>query len=222
MTRDEWTQALLITGTIALVTVGVIWMLVPGIGDDWDEPGDMIPRRTAPAQVTLWAGEIQPGLKGVLVAVYGDPEPDAEHDRKLNAALDRQAGAELGFYRLLLFNTSSEDKQFSLADGALVVQAAAGTSVGLQNLSDGVAAGRIEVSPAVRATLGMLGTLSAEVDVPPGKRVNLIVAFRGHTDLATAESVATAEGHAFHRLQRSRAELRRIIADPRADRIRDL
>lgn len=225
MRRDEWIQSLLIMATVALVVVGAVWLLMPPRDTSWDEPGDMLPRRNAPKQVTLWVGEVEPGLKGVLTAVFGDPEPDSAHDRKLNEALGRVEGAAappLAFYRLLLFNTSKIEKRFPLSDGALVVKPAEGAVVGLQNLSEGDLAEDPEISPSVRATLAMLGTLRADVEVPAGKRVNLVVAFAGRADLATADSVETAEGRPFHRLQRTRAELRRIIADPRVDRIRDL
>ncbi|MDJ0974435.1 MAG: hypothetical protein QNJ98_08260 [Planctomycetota bacterium] len=224
MTRDEWSQALFVTATIALVTAGLVWVLGPGrrgAGDD--EPGAMKPRRSAPAEVTLWVGEIEPGLKGVLTTVYGDPKPDAEHDAQLNEGLGREAADLLGFYRLLLFNTSEEVKRFTLADGAIVVIPADGAeTVRLKNLAADLAAGRLEPAPGLQFTLNRLGALRDVVDVPAGQRANLVVAFSGRRDLATVRAVETAEGRTFRRLPRTRAELRRLIADPRADRIRDL
>lgn len=224
MTRDEWSQALFVTATIALVTAGLVWLLGPGRrGSDWSEPGAMKPRRSAPKEVTLWVGEFEPGLKGVLTTVYGDPKPDAEHDAQLNEGLGLSGEHPLGFYRLLLFNTSEEDKRFALAEGALAVIPADGAeAIRLRNLSDDLAAGRLEPAPFLRFTLNRLGTLRGAVDVPAGERANLVVAFSGHRDLATARAVETAEGRSFRRLPKTRAELRRLISDPRADRIRDL
>ncbi len=224
MTRDEWSQALFVTATVALVTAGAVWLLGPGRrGADWDEPGDMKPRRSAPRQVTLWVGDVEPGLKGVLTSVYGDPKPDAEHDARLNEGLGLEADATLGFYRLLLYNTSAEDKRFLIEDGAISVKPGDGAdAVGLRNLSGDVAAGRLNPARGLQFTLNRLGTLRAAIDVPAGERANLVLAFSGHRDLATAQAVETAEGRAFRRLPKTRAELRRLISDPRADRIRDL
>lgn len=222
MTRDEWSQALFVTATIALVTAGLVWLLGPGRrGSEWDEPGSMKPRRVAPPEVTLWVGEIEDGLKGVLTSVYGDAEPDAAHDAQLNE--DLGTAAPLGFYRLLLYNTSEAPKRFALADGALVVIPAEGAeTVRLRNLAAELASGQLEPAPGLAFTLDRLGALRDAVDVPAGQRANLVVAFSGRRDLATARSVETAEGRTFRRLPKTRAELRRLIADPRADRIRDL
>lgn len=224
MTRDEWSQALFVTATIALVTAGLVWLLGPDRrGGGWGEPGAMKPRRNAPREVTLWVGELESGLKGVLTTVYGDPVPDAEHDAELNEGLGLEAGQPLGFYRLLLFNTTGEDQTFTLSDGAIAVVPADGTeTVRLRNLAGDLAAGRIEPAPGLRFTLNRLGTLRDAVDVPAGQRANLVVAFSRRRDLATARSVETAEGRPFRRLPKTRAELRRLISDPRADRIRDL
>lgn len=221
MSRDEWSQALFVTATIALVTAGLIWLLGPSRrGAEWDEPTDPKPRRTAPADVTLWVGEVQPGLKGALTSVYGDPGPDARHDERLNAGLGLTESAALGFYRLMLFNVSAEDKRFDLTDGALLVQVDGG-AVGLRNLSARIDAGELVPAPALRFTLTSLGTLRKFVDVPAGKRANLVVAFDARPDLTTAHSVETSEGRSFHRLQRTRSQLRSLISDPSTDRIRD-
>lgn len=223
MSREEWSQALFVTATIALVTAGLVWLLGPERrGAEWDEPLDAKPRRSAPADVTLWVGEVEPGLKGALTAVYGDPEPDARHDQRINEGLGLAEDAALGFYRLMLFNLSAEDKRFELADGALRVLGVDGdATVPLSNLARRLADGDIDPPPGLRFTLSSLGTLRDAVDVPAGKRANLVVAFAGRVDLAKAEAVETAEGRSFHRLQRTRAELRRLISDPSTDRIRD-
>ena len=180
---------------------------------------DSLPRRRLPAQVTLWVGDVQPGLQGALTEVYGDPRADEAHDAELSAVLGAD-GTPMGFYRLLLFNTSDEVKRYEIRNDGLMVRGAAGEA-GLRRLSERDAP-IAKDDQGVLFSLKALGTLREDVEIEPGTMANLVLAFARHSDLEEAEAVETAEGVPLRRLNRSRQELRDLMANPRAEIIQKL
>jgi hypothetical protein len=183
--------------------------------------GDSLPRRHLPAQVTLWVGDVRPGLQCALTEVYGDPRADLAHDAELSAVLGADAKSPLGFYRLLLFNTSDEIQRYEIQDDGLLVRGAAGAAAGLRRLSDLATLGAKD-DAGVLFSLRALGTLREDVEIEPGTMANLVLAFARHSDLEEAEAVETAEGVPLRRLSRSRRELRDLMADPRAEVVQKL
>ena len=217
MPRSEWTPLVVAAATVGVVTAFLIWAVSTRfVGDD--EPGDSKPLRSAPPQVTLWVGEVHPGLKGALTDVYGDTRPDHAHDARLNEQLGLEGDAALAFYRLLLFNTSTEERAYPLRSGGLAVVADAdGPEALLHPLS-----GPPTLDGGTRFALEALGTLRDSVAVPAGSMANIVVAFDRRRDLSRAAGVETAEGTALAQRRMSRVMLRRLIENPRADWIQDL
>jgi hypothetical protein len=168
--------------------------------------------------VTLWVGQVSPGLKGALTDVYGDERPDLAHDARLNEELGLEGAAGLAFYRLLLFNTSDEARDYPVLEGGLAVHGDADVPAARMKPLSGSAVR----DGGTRFALEALGTLRASVTVPAGAMANVVVAFDRRSDLSTAASVATLEGTALARRRMSRVALRRLLEDPRADWIQDL
>ncbi len=183
--------------------------------------GESLPRRRLPAQVTLWVGDVRPGLQCALTEVYGDPRADLAHDVELSAVLGTDAKTPLGFYRVLLFNTSDEVQRYEIQDDGLLVRGSAGVAAGLRRLSD--REGNADADDAgVLFSLRALGTLKEDVEIEPGTMANLVLAFAKHSDLEEAQGVETGEGVPLRRLSRSRQELRDLMANPRAEVVQKL
>ena len=163
----------------------------------------------------MWVGDIVPGVRAVLGTVWGEAAPDTLHDARLNAGLGVAPDHALAFYRLLLFNTSSEDRDVALRDGALVVRpAGAGEPARLLDLSDLLGRGEATVSPALRVVLEGEGTLRPRVSLPAGRMADLIVPFDRRVGLEDAQDVETGDGTAFARRQMNRVDLEALMVSP--------
>jgi hypothetical protein len=212
----DWTPVVLLVSTLSLATVAVVWaidrMRHPPIAEE-GEPGPERGERGAPADVHLWVGEVAPGVKGVLTSVFGDPQPDRAHDEELRTGLGLAADSPLAWYRLLLFNTSSEARTIVLKPGGIVVEAET-VSANLASLPDLVKSGAARPSPALSAVLRGLGALREEVVLPPGDATTLLVCFERRVDLAGATTVASANGTRFRPRRMGRGELARLMAEP--------
>lgn len=217
MPRSEWTPLVVAAATVGVVTAFLVWAISTRFADD-EEPGAERPLRAAPPQVTLWVGEMLPGLKGALTDVYGDDLPDRAHDARLNEQLGLEGDATLAFYRLLLFNVSDEERAYPLREGGLAVHDEDDSHVARMTPLDG---SRVRTG-GTRFALEALGTLRDTVNVPAGSMANVVVAFDRRNDLASASAVETLEGTALAQRQMSRTALRRLMEDPRADWIQDL
>lgn len=179
-------------------------------------------RRTLASEVVVWVGDLAPGLRGVLSPVWGEPGPDREHDRTLNAGLHVRT-EDLAFYRLLLFNTSEETRSVRLENGALEISRAGdGAPVGLRSLAALLREGGAFASPALAIVLEGQGALEEELVLPPGMMADLLVAFDGHVALEEAASVRGGDGVAFARRRIERGELEALLQAPDSARIRDL
>ena len=168
-------------------------------------------------------GEAAPGLKVALATVYGDPGQDLFHDEELNQGLRLDGSGALAYYRLLVFNSSTEERTVELKDGAISIRPA-GTkdSVRLRSLPALVAQGGAVVSPSLRTVLEGLGTLRESVRVEPGSSATLVVPFQRRVDLASAEGVTLADGTAFRRRRIGQGALQRLIAAPDEEQVKDL
>jgi hypothetical protein len=218
----DWTPLVLLSSALCLGVVLYVLVSRPElIRGVMDGVGPAHARRHAPPSVDVWVGEVAPGLKGVLSAVWNDPEPDLLHDREINEGLDLE-GEGYAFYRLLLFNTAQEERTVLLEDGALRIQEADGAPVPLLSLAERVERGDLAPSASLRMVLAALGTLRRSVTLAPGEMADLVVPFRDRVDLGTAQSVASADGTPFRRRRIARAELQRLMLDPDEARVRDL
>ena len=222
MERNDWTPAVLITATVTLVTAGLVWLMQPWGPYPEGRPGDTIERRSLPAEVVVWIGEFAPGLKGVLAPVWGDTQPDRDHDGLLNERLGLDEGRALSYYRLLVFNTTAETQLLELGDGRLVMMDENGRRVSLKSLSAMRARGEIELSPSTAFSLRSLGALSERIEIPAGRAAKLVVPFDGGARIETAKAVATTDETAFRRRQMARSTFRRLLEDPDEARVKDL
>jgi hypothetical protein len=220
MRERDWTPAVLVTSALCFFVATVAGATSPLLRLGDSEPGPERARRLPPPEVSAWVGDLAPGLKGVLVPVWGDPEPDRLHDEELN----HQLRAGLAYYRLLVFNTSGAERTLRLGDGALTIRPpGAGDAVTSRSLSTMLARGEINPSAGTKAVLGALGALEEEVTVSSGSMTSLLVPFGRHVDLAAAASVAAGDGTPFRRRPMQRAELQDLLYDGAdEDRVKDL
>jgi hypothetical protein len=220
----DWTPAVLITATVSLVTVGLVWLVTPwGPGRFGEPSGPTRPRHRPPAEVVVWTGELAPGLKGVLGPVWGDARPDQDHADLLNDDLGLTGERALAYFRLLVFNTSDETRSLALGAGELVVLGEEGQSpLPLRSLARMVADGEVAIPRGLEFSLRSLGALTESIDVPPGRFAKLVVPFGGSARLDTARTVVTAHGTELHRRQMATAAFRRLIEDPNEGRLKDL
>jgi hypothetical protein len=213
------------TATACLAVVLVVWVLSPRLRGFYDPPpGPQHDRRLAPPEVVAWAGEVAPGVKGLLAPVWGDPGPDRFHDQQVNRRLELGEGKALAYYRLVLFNTTDEERVVRLGDGALSIRTSPPEAeVASRSLVAMESRGEVTLSPGTRAVLSGLGALHEEVKVPPGSAATLLVAFRSRVDLAEAARISARDGQDFHRRPMARAELQDLLYDPPDPvRVRDL
>jgi hypothetical protein len=222
MDRNDWTPAVLITATVSLVTAGLVSLLAPWGAGREPPPGPDRPRHALASEVVVWIGELGPQLKGVLGPVWGDSEPDRDHDGLLNQDLGLSGPEALSYYRLLVFNTSAEPRTLTLGDGRIVMEGENGDRVYLKNLAAMVERGELSLSPSLAFSLRSLGALSERVEIPPGQAASLMVPFNGEARIETARAVALADEREFRRRQMARASFRRLIEDPDETRVKDL
>lgn len=222
MERNDWTPAVLITATVSLITAGLVWLVAPWGPALQEGGGNTIPRHNLPEEVVVWIAEFGPDFKGVLGPVWGDAEPDRDHDGLLNADLGLTGGRALSYYRLLIFNTSEESRTLQLGDGRIVMEGENGDRVYLKNLAGMVERGELELDPALSFSLHSLGALAKEVEVPAGRSASLIVPFDGKARIETARAVGLANEKGFRRRQMARATFRRLIENPDQARVKDL
>jgi hypothetical protein len=221
MERDDWTPAVLITATVSLVTAGLVWLVAP-----WEHPGgpgDTIPRREAPATVTVWAGEIAPGLKGVLAPIWGDPRPDRDHDILLNRDLGLAGDHRLSWFRFLVFNQTGEARSLELGDGRILLVGPDGSgTLPLRNLAGMAERGEIDLPDGLAFALRSLGSLRDVLEIPPGRYAQLLVPFEGALDIDSVRGVRSSDGRPFERLPMAQARFRRLIEKPDESHVRDL
>jgi hypothetical protein len=222
MRERDWTPAVLLTATLCVTVVLMVWVTTPWLRAAIfrDEPGPGHARRLPPTEIAVWAGEVVPGVKGLLGPVWGDPEPDRFHDEAL--ALPNAGG--LAWYRLLLFNTSAEERTVPLVDGTLSIRpAGSDADVALRSLASMVRRGEVRIPEGRRAMLEALGALDESVRIPAGSMASLLIPFTRRVDLAVAQAVATEDGSEFHRRPMARADLQALLYDPPdLDRVKDL
>jgi hypothetical protein len=229
MRERDWTPAVLLTATVCVTVVAVLWVTTPGLREAVfpAESGPARARHLPPSEVAVWAGEVVPGVKGLLGPVWGDPDPDRRHDEGLNESL-RARPEGLAWYRLLLFNTSGEDRTVRLGDGTLTIRpssAAPGAEsvAPLRSLVSMERRGDVTIPPGRRAVLEALGALGESVRIPAGSMASLLIPFTRRVDLADAQAVATEDGSAFRRRPMPRAELHALLYDPPdLERVKDL
>jgi hypothetical protein len=223
--RNDWTPAVLITASIALVTAGVVWLVSPwAAGRFGEHPGETIPRRRPPPQVVVWTGDLAPGLKGVLGPVWGDPKPDRAHDTVLNEDLGLGGDRALHYFRLLVFNITDETRSLALGEGGLVMaDAGGGQPIPLRSLPAMLQRKEIELPGGLAFSLRTLGALNEKVEIPPGEFAKLVVPFgvRAHLETATAVA-ATAYAKPLRRRQMAATEYRRLISNPDERGVEDL
>jgi hypothetical protein len=226
MQERDWTPAVLLTATVCLTLVLLVAVTTPGLREALvrEEAGPEQARRLPPAEIAVWAGEVVPGVKGLLGPVWGDPVPDAFHDHRLNESLALSAGEGLAWYRLLLFNTSDEERTVHLGDGAIAIRPPGVASpVPLRSLASMERRGEVRVPDGRRALLESLGALEDSVRVPAGSMASLLLPFTARVDLGAAQAVATGDGTEFHRRPMPRAELQALLYDPPdPERVKDL
>jgi len=224
MRRADWTPLVLVTASISVTVVAAVLLTTPWLRGPWSGgPGPGHARRHLAETMQVWTGDLAPGVVGLLGPVWGQDGPDREHDRRLNEQLALPAGTELAWYHLLLFNRSEEDREVSLADGALTIRPAEGEGpVALTSLARRVARGEARVAPSLAAVLHARGALSETVTVPAGWMADLLVAFERRVPLEEAFEVATAEGASFTRRPMTRRELDRLVEDPATTLVEDL
>ena len=223
MEQNDWTPAVLITATVCLLTAALVYLIAPWTPARGHAGGATIPRTHYRDEIVVWTGELAPGLKGVLGPVWGDPGPDRDHERLLNEDLGLENGEALAWYRLLVFNTGAEPRTLALQDGALVMTGADGTrALSLRSLAARVRKGEVEVDAGLRFTLGSMGALSEQVEVPPGAFAKLVVPFDHEARIDQARAVVTAQGTVLRRVELARTAFRRLMEDPDEARVKDL
>jgi hypothetical protein len=223
MEREDWTPAVLITASLSLLVTGLVWIWAP-----WNPGGSgtgnhTIPRHGLPPEVVVWTGEVAPGLKAVVGPVWGDDRPDRLYDSDLNRDLGLTGDRALSWFRLLVFNTSKEDRILDLEDGRLVMRAGgSGPSFPLKSLARMAQRGEVRLDKAHEFTLRSLGALVEHLDIPAGEYARLVVCFRGAPRIDRVASVATAQGSALHRRPMARITFRRLLESPDETRVKDL
>lgn len=221
---NDWTPAVLITASISLVTAGIVWLVSPWDLGRHDGAGHTIPRRRPPAQVVVWTGDLAPGLKGVLGPVWGDPKPDRDHDVVLNSDLGLEGDRALRYFRLLVFNATSETRSLELGEGGIVMtDGGGGKPIPLRSLAAMMERGEVELDGALAFSLRSLGALQETIEIPAGRYAKLVVPFGGRARLETATAVAaTAHAQPLRRRQMAAAEYRRLLSSPDESRVEDL
>jgi hypothetical protein len=230
MRQRDWTPAVLLSGTVCVTLVAMVWVTTPWLWRSLvpEESGPGKARHLPPPEVSVWAGEVVPGVKGLLGPVWGDPDPDRRHDEGLNETLLLSPPDGLAWYRLLLFNTTSEERSVRLADGTLTIRpssqhAEGETAVPLRSLLSMERRGEVTIPPARRVVLETLGALDESVRLPAGSMASLLIPFTRRVDLGAAQAVATEDGTEFHRRPMPRAELQALLYDPPdLERVKDL
>jgi hypothetical protein len=214
----------LITATVSLVTAGLVWLVTPwGPGKFGDPGGPTIPRKRPPVQVVVWTGDLAPGLKGVLAPVWGDGRPDQDHADLLNDGLGLEGERALSYFRLLVYNTSDEQRALDLGEGQLVLLGEEGEKpMPLRSLARMAEDGEVTIPRGMEFSLRGIGALSRRVEIPPGRFAKLVVPFGGSARLESARTVVTANGTELHRRQMATAAYRRLLEDPDERRIEDL
>ncbi len=212
------------TATLSLTIVAAVLLSSPFFGLSLrSRSGPGIARHTLAPEVVVWVGDLAPGLKGVLSPVWGERAADLDHDRTLNEGLGLSSTASLAFYRLLLFNTSDEERTVSLADGALSIEAPGGGGPAhLRSVAALVRKGDAAPSAALTTVLEGEGTLEDRVVLPAGTMADLVVAFERRVALDEAESVRAADGATFARRRMERQILEALLENPDSAQIRDL
>lgn len=224
MRRPDWTPAVLVTATVSVTVVLVVLVTSPWIGLTFrTEPGPGQARRRLASKVDVWVGDLAPGVVGVLSPVWGEPEPDREHDARLNEELALMAPRKLAWFHLLVFNTSGEEQTIALGEGALVIRPPDGGAAGtLQSVAALVECGEARLTPALRLVLEARGALRDSVTVPAGWMADLLVAFDRRVELDQAVEVACAGGETFRRRPMSRRDLEGLVESPDASVLDDL
>jgi hypothetical protein len=200
----------------ALLVAGTTWW------NDRSAPPPAEPVATAAADVDLWVGDLSPGVKAVVASFSHDAAADRLQDARWNRGLGLDGADALTFYELVAFNTSDEPATVTFEPAALVAAPSPGAAPLASRDLAPLLARPLVASTAIASTLRALGADRASVSLPPGRVVRRPVAFPAGADLATAASVASRDGVAFHRRRIRRVEWAGILLSPSVDRIRAL
>jgi hypothetical protein len=179
---------------------------------------------SVPTEVDLWVGDLAPGVLGVLSTENDDPLVDERADAALNDALGLAGAEGLAYYRLRAFNRGASPATLAIGDGALVVTPRDGSPLPLRTLAAALSGGAGREAPASPAaeTLRRLGADRTVLEVPPGAFVSHPVALSRRVPLGEVESVARADGTAFHRRRIPQRQWSGLVASPSLDELKDL
>jgi hypothetical protein len=171
--------------------------------------------------VDLWVGELAPGVKGALSAVWNEPETDARNDEWWNDRLGLSGPGRLAYYQLHVFNTTGEPVRVTLADGALSITPEGGEPLPMRSLASLLQASG-PASPALARSLAALGSARETIEVPPGRMASPFVAFPRRVGLGDAVAVARLDGTSFRKRRIPRSRWEDLRLSPRPDEIEDL
>jgi hypothetical protein len=207
-------------GAAALLFV-ILLLAQPHLRSWFERP---LPPRAPPErapEVDLWVGDLAPGVKGVLSAVWNDPRTDERNDELWNERLGLSEPRRLAYYQLHVFNTSSEAVIVTLRDGALTITPKGGAPLPMRSLASLLATASAS-SPAVAASLAALGSSRETIEVPPGRLAAPFVAFERRVPLDEAVAVARLDGTAFHKRRIPRRRWESLRSAPEARELEDL
>lgn len=224
-TAPDWTPVVLLVCSLSLFLSALSWALPRWLDLRVPAPGVQPPPTVPPGEVVVWVQAAAPdGLKLALAPVWGDAEPDREHDRALAARLGLEPAQAPAWLRLLVFNASPRAQRITPAQLALRVEGPQGTAR-LRSLPALLAAAGRTPAVAQQRLLSSLGAWQEQVHVPAGQSAALLLCFEGPLDLAQAVRVVgggEADGAAFSRRPMGRHDFQRLLAEPDTDLVRDL
>lgn len=169
------------------------------------------------AEVSVWVGELAPGVKTVLSSPWNQPEWDQASDETLRRASGAALPRDLALYDCWLFNTTDADVTVRVGAGALVVDAPPGAPLALRSLAAWLSPAEGAAAPVggAASVLRALGAGREEIVLPPGRMHRHPVALERRVALGEVAGVRRADGGAF-RLRRMReTEWSALIQFPR-------
>src|SRR5262245_46665404 len=183
-----------------------------------------LPPSAPPAEVTVWVGDLAPGVLGVLSTESDDPAVDARYDASVNEALGLAAKEGLAYYRLRVFNRGASPVSVRLEDGAIVVTPKGEAPLPMRSLASLLAGegGREAPSSPSAETLRRLGAGRTVLELPPSAFAAHPVAFARRVDLGAVQPVARADGTPFHLRRMPQRQWAGLVDSPSLDELKDL